>query len=323
VVMHADVEAGSLPAVEPDAQCAAAIDLARTAITTSLDDIGRDPGVPTDHVGAHVRVTAEVEGSATHHFECLSPGYRGWHWVVLLLRGEATPSVADVVLLPGESALRPPAWVPWKDRVEAGDLGPGDLLPTTPDDPRLIPGYTGEGDPDVLDADAVLEIAWELGLDRARVLSPEGRDDALMRWYDGDTGPTSAMARQAPDSCVSCGFLMTIRGLAGQSFGVCANEHSPADGRIVALDFGCGAHSEVVEPEVAPVDVVGMAIDEIAYDDLPLERATTTQDVPEAEESEADTGGTDLDDAIEAAAGEPDVDADESADEADDEDAQP
>jgi hypothetical protein len=28
-------------------------------------------------------------------------------------------------------------------------------------------------------------------------------------------------------------------------FGVCANEWSPSDARVVSLDHGCGAHSEV------------------------------------------------------------------------------
>jgi hypothetical protein len=37
----------------------------------------------------------------------------------------------------------------------------------------------------------------------------------------------------------------------GQLFAVCANLMSPADGRIVALSFGCGAHSEV-EAEAEP-----------------------------------------------------------------------
>jgi len=30
-----------------------------------------------------------------------------------------------------------PDWVPWSDRIQAGDLGVGDLLPTAADDPRL------------------------------------------------------------------------------------------------------------------------------------------------------------------------------------------
>jgi hypothetical protein len=49
-------------------------------------------------------------------------------------------------------------------------------------------------------------------------------------------------------------------------FGVCANAWSPSDGRVVSLDHGCGAHSEIdVEPP-APVMVGEPIVDEIAYD---------------------------------------------------------
>jgi hypothetical protein len=307
------------PVVEPDAACAGAVDLARSAITASLDDIAVDPGVPQAHVGPHLGVTAEIEASATHRFTCLAPGYQGWNWVVLLVRGDGEPSVADVVLLPGDGALQAPAWKPWNERIQPGDLGPGDVLPTSPDDLRLTPGYTGEGDLEsVSDPQAVLEVAWELGMGRPRVLSPWGRDDAMSRWFDGETGPESAMARQAPATCVSCGFLMPIRGVAGQAFGACANEMSPADGRIVALEFGCGAHSEVVAPDNVPVDVIGMVIDEIAFDDLAIDRAATAQDVEESQEAEADSGSADLGKTSESLIGEP-----VSRDEADEEDHQP
>lgn len=50
--------------------------------------------------------------------------------------------------------------------------------------------------------------------------------------------------RRQPASCVSCGFLVKVGGSLGQAFGVCANEFSPADGRLVSLSYGCGGHSE-------------------------------------------------------------------------------
>jgi hypothetical protein len=307
------------PVVEPDAACAAAVELARSAITSSLDEIAAEPAVPEAHVGPHLGVTAEVAGSATHRFTCLAPGYQGWNWVVLLVRADAEPTVADVVLLPGDGALQAPPWKPWNERIQPGDLGPGDVLPTAPDDLRLTQGYTGEGDAElVTDPQAVLEVAWELGLGRLRVLSPWGRDEAMSRWFDGETGPSSAMARQAPATCVSCGFLMPIRGVAGQAFGACANEMSPADGRIVALEFGCGAHSEVVAPDSVPVDVVGMVIDEIAFDDLAIDRSASAKDVDESEQAQPDSGSTDLGQAVDSAIDEPVV-----ADATDEENNQP
>jgi hypothetical protein len=37
----------------------------------------------------------------------------------------------------------------------------------------------------------------------------------------------------------------------GQAFGICANDMAPADGRLVSLNYGCGAHSQVAI-EVTP-----------------------------------------------------------------------
>ncbi len=45
-------------------------------------------------------------------------GYPDWSWTVLLSRGlEGGPTVLEVALLPGETALLAPAWVPWADRL--------------------------------------------------------------------------------------------------------------------------------------------------------------------------------------------------------------
>jgi len=150
------------------------------------------------------------------------------------------------VLIPGDDAIVAPDWVPYKERLQPGDLSPGDLLPVEDDDPRLVPTYSFGDDP--LDADEkaqVRQVAADLGLGRTRTLSVEGRDLAAQRWYDGDAGPGSPLAQQAPASCTSCGFLLRLAGPLAGMFGVCANGNANDDGRIVSLDHGCGAHSEV------------------------------------------------------------------------------
>ena len=88
-------------------------------------------------------------------------------------------------------------------------------------------------------------MAQDLGLGRVRTLSMEGRDLAAQRWYDGDSGPDSPLAQAAPHHCRSCGFLLRIAGPLSETFGVCANGDANDDGRIVSVDHGCGAHSEV------------------------------------------------------------------------------
>jgi hypothetical protein len=77
------------------------------------------------------------------------------------------------------------------------------------------------------------------------------------------------MAKAAPGNCRGCGFLLPIGGLIGQAFGVCANELG-ADGRVVALGYGCGAHSSVREIEGTGVPVTEIAVDENVLDVLDL-----------------------------------------------------
>lgn len=221
-----------------DAICRAAVDLARAAIVAD---------VPDDYVGEYLGASAEEDRVVTHRFQMLAPGYRGWHWAVTVARPPRarTVTVDEIVALPGDQALVAPAWLPWSERVEPGDLGVGDVLPTAEDDPRLAEGWSGVDDLAAAADDFPLRPpGWELGLGRRRVLSAQGRDDAVTRWLGSDTGPDTKMARSAPAPCASCGFLLPIGGPTGAAFGICANALSPADSRVVYLGFGCGAHSE-------------------------------------------------------------------------------
>jgi hypothetical protein len=74
------------------------------------------------------------------------------------------------------------------------------------------------------------------------------------------------MAKSAPANCSSCGFLIPIGGSLGQAFGVCANEYGAADGKIVAMYFGCGAHSSVRAETRDLVPVVGLVVDDVSDD---------------------------------------------------------
>jgi hypothetical protein len=221
-----------------DSVAAAAVDEARAAAEADA------PGL----VGEHLGVEADDERVVTHLCATLDPAYRGWRWAVTVTRASRsrTVTVNDIVLLPGEDALLAPAWVPWSERLRPGDLGVGDLLPTQEDDPRLAPGYTDTSDDDVRG------VAFELGLGRRRVLSFDGRVDAVERWYDGDQGPEAPIARAAPAACATCGFYMPLAGALRQAFGACANAFAPDDGKVVSVDHGCGAHSEAVVVPAPP-----------------------------------------------------------------------
>jgi hypothetical protein len=224
--------------------------------------------VEPDCVGAHVEVVAEAERVVTHLFECELASYRGWRWAVTVARAPRSRQVTicETVLLPGPDALLAPGWVPWQERLQPGDVGVGDLLPTPQDDPRLVPGYVQSDDP------AVEEVAWELGLGRPRVMSREGRGETAQRWYDGRHGPLAEIAVAAPRAarCGTCGFYLPLAGSMRQVFGVCGNVYAPDDGQAVSADHGCGAHSEVLA-EASPAGQPG--VDELptVYDDSEVE----------------------------------------------------
>ena len=244
--------------------------------TTSAVEIARSAlldSIPADHVGKALDSVVEpTEDSSvtitSYTFECTSPGYPGWYWEVSLVEvsGQAELSVSEVNLLPGSAALVPEQWKPWADRVEAGDLGVGDLLPVSENDERLTAGFTALGDLDELAEDLapLHPVQWELGLGREQVLSTIGLERAVDRWFEKQNGPRSAMAKSAPAQCGSCGFLVAIGGSIGQVFGVCGNEFGAADGQVVATTFGCGAHSSVRVVQSTPIPVVDLVIDDRA-----------------------------------------------------------
>ncbi len=222
-----------------DAVSAAAVDDARAALVAD---------VAAEDVGEHLGAAADGDRVVTHLFACERRGYHGWRWSVTVARAARAKHVTvdEIVLIPGEEAIVAPAWVPYKERVQPGDLSPGDLLPVEEDDPRLVPTYLFGDDPLTADDKAqVRAVAGELGLGRVRTLSLEGRDQAAERWYDGHAGPQSPLAQAAPQQCTTCGFLVRLAGPLSEMFGVCANGNANDDGKVVSFDHGCGAHSEV------------------------------------------------------------------------------
>ena len=211
------------------------LELARSA---AIADAGS-----ADLVGADVSVEIDDDGRVeTYLFEAHLAGYKGWRWCVTIAivdkKSEAT--ICDVVVLPGPDALLAPEWVAYRDRIQPGDVGVGDIVPSSLDDTRLVPSIHSLIADEELDAMQV----FELGLGRARVMSIEGRDQASKRWYESDRGPQSPIAQSAPKPCSSCAFFLPIAGSLRASFGVCANAISPEDARVVSVDHGCGAHSE-------------------------------------------------------------------------------
>ena len=255
----------------PDRRCAEAVDLALSAAQCAAQP---------EPVGEYLGAEAEADRVVTHYFDCTGAAYRGWRWAVTVARASRSRHVTidETVLVPGPDAVMAPEWVPWSERLRPGDLGPGDLLPTGADDPRLEPGYTGAEEPladsavaprasdlaDLADteeitvetltatsAGCIADVATEIGMARPRVLSRFGLEAAADRW-ESSYGPHTTIAQAAPAHCATCGFLVPIAGSLRQAFGLCANEYSPADGHVVSLAFGCGGHSEAAVMPTPP-----------------------------------------------------------------------
>ena len=258
------------------------------AIETKLNnakDVARNfliEDITEQRVGEYLGFEVEGENTLTHKFKCVDKAYFGWHWSVTLAAADDSSevTVSEILLLPGEKAILAKPWVPWEQRVEPGDIGVGDVLPTAADDVRLVPGYTGVDD---LFEEKLTPQGWEVGLGRFRVLSVPGKDETAIRWYDGDRGPRAAIAEAVTDKCVSCGFYVAISGSLGQSFGVCTNKFAADDGKVVAIDHGCGGHSEIV------VDLHSIPTGGMVFDDNNLDTAEVIdEEVVEAEVADID-----------------------------------
>lgn len=203
----------------------------------------------------------------------LEPGWNALDDTVDVIDREILDGAVTAAEPTPESVVEPPT----EPVAEIVDAAPADI----DEDPDAA------SDDGWVDADAVLAVALELDLARPRVLSPIGLADATDRWIAGDQGPSAAIAQSAPAQCDTCGFRIPLRGMLGHAFGLCANEISPSDGRVVSLDHGCGAHSEaVVVPTMA--ERPDPVIDEVGFE--LVERVAPGEATDSTPEADADTG---------------------------------
>ena len=86
------------------------------------------------------------------------------------------------------------------------------------------------------------------------------------------------MAAAAPAQCGTCAFYLPLAGSLGGLFGACGNEIAPADGRVVDVGYGCGAHSETVV--ALPARSTGQTtVDELQMDVHARPEPVQTQDL--------------------------------------------
>ena len=260
-------------------------------------------------VGDFVEAIVLGDNVTDFRFETRVRGYEGWQWSVTLYHDVELDhwTVNESSLVPTDKALRPPEWIPWKDRLEPTDLAVTDSIGTDPDDPRMEEGFrktgpaeqgenvssnaesaetTDAGDNAGTDADGLAgaqdesaaasvtseedidEAVEEFDLSRRHVLTPLGRSQTAKRWYEGPRGPKSLSTKTSDGNpCSTCGFFIPLKGELNLLFGVCANKWSPDDGRVVSIDHGCGEHSEIEPPEPSHLWVQSKP----AFDDLHID----------------------------------------------------
>lgn len=236
-----------------------------------------------NQVGDFVEAIDLGDDVTDFRFETRVRGYEGWQWSVTLYHDVELDhwTVNESSLVPTDRALRPPAWIPWKDRLEPTDLAVTDSIGTEPDDPRLEEGFratdAGEGAPaetpemsetSETSKEDVEDAVEEFELSRRHVLTPLGRAQTAKRWYEGPRGPKSLSTKTADGNpCSTCGFFIPLKGELNLLFGVCANKWSPDDGRVVSVAHGCGEHSEIEPPEPSHLWVQSKP----AFDDLHID----------------------------------------------------
>ena len=131
-------------------------------------------------VGDFVSVEYDDENRvATYLFNADIAGYVGWRWCITVAKvdEDATPTVCDVVILPGPDSLLAPDHIPYRERIQPEDIQPGVIVPSVLEDTRLAPGINSL----IHDEDLDPAQLFDLGLMRPRVLSIEGRDQASKR----------------------------------------------------------------------------------------------------------------------------------------------
>ena len=136
--------------------------------------------------GDFISETSEGEGVYTLLFAATMGGYPGWHWTVSVAElPDSAPTVLEAELLPGDGSLLAPEWVPWSDRLVAGedldvlaDLDPDDDLEDL-DDPDDLDDDHGDDPDDGIDFESVddLEASDLLAMGEDEKDQPEAEAD--------------------------------------------------------------------------------------------------------------------------------------------------
>ena len=249
-------------AARPTRSVLAAVDDAREALLGSRS--------PAADVGDHLGAVSEAAKVDHPLLRLQRAGYRGWRWSVTVPapRGRSTSRSTRSCCSPATT----PSWPPSGCRGASGS-GRATSAPATCSPPRRTTrGWFRRSwrTTSYADLDAVKEVADELGLGRARVLSLEGRELAAAALVRRQPRPRRRRSPSPPRASASPAASWSgWPGPLSQSFGVCANAFANDDGRVVSFDHGCGAHSEAqLHKRNMPQPLPEPVLDTLTWDDL-------------------------------------------------------
>ncbi len=153
--------------------------------------------------GAFIDAVEEGDNTVSYLFKCELKGYLDWHWSVTVYQPEgAEPTLSEFVLLPGESSLVAPDWVPWSERLADYKALQAELEAQAALDAEEADAGDDEDDEDVeildVDEDANEELHMAEEIDEVELLAaaePEQGETAESDTEDAGKRPPRSRGR--------------------------------------------------------------------------------------------------------------------------------
>ena len=180
-----EVTDAAAPVVVADEVLLDSVDLARRALLEVT---------PAETVGSVVGHSVEDERVLTFLFASDLAGYPGWRWSVTIARvDDGEPTVLETELMPGDTALLAPEWIPWSERLadyraaqEAAAAAAAEAADGTEDDEATAADLESDDEDEDLDEDDEDDDLDEDDEDDDADLDDDAELDAAFGHDDGD-----------------------------------------------------------------------------------------------------------------------------------------
>lgn len=112
---------------------------------------------PDHTVGAYLGSRDEAEHVVSHLWASAQPGYPDWQWTVTVVSlPDAAPSVMELGLLPTETSVLSPEWIPWSQRLaeyRAAQKAAAEARAAAGEDAELVDEFVPDDELDVAQTD--------------------------------------------------------------------------------------------------------------------------------------------------------------------------